>query len=502
MTIDDNVKSNEESSTPVSQEPVRVIEVPTIPTQTPSISSDKEILEPKKIGTASALIDELVLFNKSRPEVNEIVEAFINILDKGTKEEKDLLTKNLKDDDSYESKIREVYNHMNRMETNVNLIAEMLTDAKKHGGVAAAEGMFGSQISMPEPLQGSIPAGPKRLSGKQGKVSLIRNIHGYAKTPLFNSGIWVVIKPFSIAELNSFFESVDIEDKIYGRLYGGHYYLFQDFRIKQQFMDLIVGSIIDSSLKNWETSKEFEKALDIQDYDILIGAVCQLLFKDGLEYNIPCIHKDCGHVETVKIDLNKIRYNDYKLLTDDNIKTVLQAESDSINLEMIKAYKEKLVFERKIVSDGVTIHCETPSMWKYLQIGHTLAAKLFSGLHGESVEAKNFVQKLLSLASYSYLPWVFEIETDVQGPNWSISADRDIILHALDIFVIQEKDIMTRIEDEFIKKTKVSFMAYPGVKCPKCGGTPNDIKSDIYPADMQQLFFFLSYRILSSVGRN
>lgn len=472
------------------------------PKEEPVKNTDSIAMEPKKTSTSAMLIDELVLFNKSRDEVNNDVNDFLKVINEGPQEEKDLLIKKLKDDDSWESRIREVFNHMNRMETNVNLLVDMMTSSKNKGGMGKAEGMYSTQLSLPETQAEGIPKGPRRLTGKKGKSDLIRNLHGYAKTPLFNSGIWVAIKPFSIAELNSFFESVDTEDKIYGRLYGGHYYLFQDFRIKQQFMDLIAGNIVDSSLKDYETSKQLEKAVDLQDYDILIGAACQLLFKNGLEYNIPCIHKDCDHIETVKIDLANIRYNDYKLLTEENIKTILMAESETMNLENIKEYKDKLSFERKIVDDTTIIHCETPSMYKYLQIGHTLAAKLFHGLHSESIEAKNFVQKLLSLASYSYLPWIFEIETDVQGPNWSISADRDIILNALDIFILQEKDIMTRIEEEFIKKTKISFMAYPGVKCTKCGGTPGDIKSESYPADMQQLFFFLSYRILSSVGRN
>jgi len=229
-----------------------------------------------------------------------------------------------------------------------------------------------------------------------------------------------------------------------------------------------------------------------------------MLYRDGIDMDIPCLNEDCNHIETVKIDLSKIKLNNYSLLNEKSIETILTAPSQSLTLNDVEEYKNNLNIPSKIFGENssAVITCQTPSMYKYIETGKRITAKLMSGIHTDNIRDKKFITKLNSLAVYSYSPWVKTVEFDPHTANWTIIEEDRLIIKAIEDLIQKGDPILTKIQNDFITKSKISILCYPGVKCPKCGATPSDIKSEFYPADMQSVFFFLSSIALSKPGKN
>lgn len=473
----------------------------------PTTASEKKVLvvedEPdtKKVSLKEKL-ESMFLYNKSFDEIEAEVEKISLILNKDksklTAEEQKLFNKyeaDLVKDDSYIVRLFKAFEDQRRLYLSTDYLTNVIVDRIANGGVLEeAFGKLNHQLSNKKKntQDPNIPLKPMKLQGKAGKVEMMERFRGICRVPLLNSGFWITIKSQALLELNSFFESIDIEDKTYGRLLGGHYYLYYDHHIKQTFIDIITKSIVDSSLKGYYQSKVFEKALKLNDYDVLVGAACFMLFRNGIEIDVPCIHENCGNIETVEVDLSKIRYNDMTLLDEFCISTVLESSSESLTLEDLEVYQEHLKLDKAIVEGDHVITCEVPSMYRYFEYGNKAIAKLTNGIHGNDIHAANFASTINSLATYTYLPWIKKLEINPNTPDWAETDDGDIILENLEMLIYENYDVLADIQTKFIVKSKVSFMCYPGTKCPKCGGSPNGQDVNYQPADTQMLFFYLS----------
>lgn len=265
-------------------------------------------------------------------------------------------------------------------------------------------------------------------------------------------------------------------------------------------MDMITNAIVDSSLKGYDQSKVFEKALSLNDYDVLVGAACFLLFRNGIYLDIPCIHEGCGNIETVEVDLSKIRYNDLSLLDEYCIESITSAGSETLTLEDLEVYRSHLKFNNTIVEGDSVITCEVPSMNKYLQLGSKAIAKLTTGVHGNNIQATNFASTLNSLAAFTYIPWIKKIEMFPNTPDWTETSDTDLILDLLENLIYENYPVLSDIQTNFITNTKISFLCYPGTKCSKCGGSPNGQDVNYQPADVQ-LLFYLSTQTLQKPAK-
>jgi len=478
------------------------------------VSEDRD---KKKEATNPNYIKDIKLYNRSIGEIDayltqintdvEQIKKDLNeaILEKDEDKIKSLTTalesyeKKYDDENSFLFGITKLRLDMARYDNNIEYIGNLLSECvKSEHDIKQATGLMTHMLNRGEVQPREEGSAPLKLSGQQGESFLLNKLRGLCRVPFYNSGFWVVIKSISLYELNAFFESVDLDEKVFGRILGGHYYHMYDFRIKQAFIDLMAAHIVDSSLKDFDKSKVFEKALTLPDYNALVAAANFMLYREGIELDMVCVHEDCRHVETVNIDLAQIRYNDHSLMTSKHIATVNEAEARSLTLNDLKEYRDTLVIEKRIFSEKnpTVVTCETPTMYKYFDIGNKMTTKLISGLHTDNIHDRRFAQHMNGLAVYIYLPWIEKIEMDIGSTFQSETDKQDMLTIIIEDLIVGNDPILAKIQKEFINKAAISYFCYPGVKCKGCGRTSEDIKSDYYPADVQTLFFYLSSRTL------
>lgn len=459
--------------------------------------------------TRDEVSKDIVEFNKRMEELSSIINSNSDDSDKTTeaKEELEKIIKQLNDSKSLISRLIEAEEYNRRYTDNqefiTNVIGKFIESSHKF---EEAVGKFNLTLNAPvEKIKETAEIKPVMITGKQGSLLLLRKFRGVCKVPLFNSGMWIVLKCPGLGELNDFFETVSMEEDQYGRLLGGHYYLTYDYFLKEKAIEIIHANIIDSSLKDFDKIGTFLKAFDLNDYDVALNAICYLMNRDGVDMDIPCIDNDeCQHIESVCIDLSKIRYNNYSILTDKNINTMMEATSGSLTLNDIDEYKRSFNIVYNVFSEkeGVVINCSSPSIGKHIETGKKITAKLINGIHSDKVTDKRFVTKLNSLSVFSYSQWVESMDFYPHTTDWMKTEDPSIIQTTLENLIQKGDPILKRIQDEFIMKIKTSILCYPGVKCPKCGAEPSDIKSEYFPADIQTVFFFLSSIALTKPGKD
>jgi len=180
------------------------------------------------------------------------------------------------------------------------------------------------------------------VRGTNAESMFLASIRGMKKVYLYNSGFWVLIRPLTIAQLNSFYETVDLETKELGRDIGSVFFAFADVFLKQKFCELLSTIVVKSNLVGFEDENVLLQALDFHEYDVLVWAASCLLYKAS-EVTLPfvCVSKECDYKHSsTDIDLNKLRFDRTEHMTPEQIAFV--RKSESVTLADVQKYRAEL----------------------------------------------------------------------------------------------------------------------------------------------------------------
>jgi hypothetical protein len=122
-------------------------------------------------------------------------------------------------------------------------------------------------------------------------------------------------------------------------------------------------------------------------------------------------------------------------------------------------------------------------------------------LNGEHDISTDIVSNLLTFHLYKMLtPWIKTLSLCDENGNLQYQIpDREAIFDSLDVDHLEDSTIYEDASN-FIRDTKISFYSSTTLKCPKCGKAA-DLKNDnMFPLDMQYLFFCLSCHMLEQTG--
>ena len=337
--------------------------------------------------------------------------------------------------------------------------------------------------------------GPLELTGNDAILNSIAKTQGLLKLHLFNSGFYVVIKPFSNDELNTFYNLVDEERNELGRYIGAHYYLIDDVFMKQKFIELFCKyAVVDSNLKNWSKKKTLQKAINLQDYDTIVWGQCALLFKDGVDIDLHCANDDCRAVERVKIDLRKIRINNFELLSEEMINQVIS--TTPVTLDMVKKYQNSPCFTGEFsLKDGSKLITNTPTLESYNTTGEAVISKIILAINTGDEKDTEIINRHYHLNMYKILaPWVTQanIYDDDDGSLAWITKSKDALVTLMENDHNNANGKLYKQFLNFFFATKVSHYCYSTIKCPVCGKEAPSKLKDFTPFDVHQLFFFLA----------
>lgn len=333
-----------------------------------------------------------------------------------------------------------------------------------------------------------------RISSNEAIKLAMAASQGIMKVHFYNSGFYVNIRPPVLVELNQLYNTIRSSGKEYEKEFGALYHLPFDKKIKEAIMELFTNLVIDSNLHNYDKPGVLMDALAFPDHVVAMWAMSCLMFKEGAKIRYVCAEHNCGHVHNTTIDISKMRMNNYRLVSAEQVMFTNSATVRT--LEDLAKYRMSLKLEEKVVLDEQwSLKLDTCVMSEWFAFANEFNSKLLSQLQDTSEESiANYYE---SAQNRIVAPWTKEViitENGIEG----IIADKSVFAGVLDALQLHESKIIqkeyarltARIED-YIQKISVSHICYSFNKCPKCGKIPSSAVNNLIACDVQSTFFTL-----------
>jgi phage FluMu protein Com len=389
----------------------------------------------------------------------------------------------------------------------MKLICEFLQQLKEQGKTLTDSVEYLSdKVQTGRTMTANPDGSPVILTGEEARIATIARTRGFRRVVLPNSGFHITLRPMGLSELLEFARSVDTEEKELGKILGGHFHVIADVFIKQKFMSLLPRVVIGSNLTGYATGKTLVENIAFQDYDTILHAMCTAMYRSGIAINITC--PKCkisysGH----KIDLNKVKHHVLDGIPREAVEFLYNTKQQ-VTPAQLAEYREKLLGQEYMIKNccGMNFVLQVPTMEHWLTCSVKMMAKMTAVIQGkpqfdDDATALEFTVNIAKMMA----PWIRRIEhLDGSLKPISVTSDPEAILEALEAAQINpdpnEADIYTRIQD-FIQMTKLTYICYTMVQCPKCKAVPSVNVGDYTPVDVQDLFFNLACHTYSVTGK-
>jgi hypothetical protein len=329
------------------------------------------------------------------------------------------------------------------------------------------------------------------LSGKEALLVLNAKNKSNRKVWLYNSGIYVILRGPTLTELNTAYNRIIDEINNYQYEFGMHYYLFNDFVIKEAVLDLIYKLIIDTNYVGWSRNKAIFDVISLPDYRVLLHAIGSLMYQDKYPYYFACTNtntsngKPCTHIETVEIDLRKIRFNNYSMIPEEAM-DILYKSGNRTKEEIIK-YKELLNLNKYIyLGEDYRGMTKIPSINEYTEFGKKFNRSIIEAIHlDDDKKIEQYIKYNYYKVFTIWLDYVEMMNEDIVSAKF---VDEETIANLLDIVQLEDTDFGDKMT-EFIHDISISHIAIPFNGCPSCNYIPEYCKNGYITFDPQSHFF-------------
>ena len=338
------------------------------------------------------------------------------------------------------------------------------------------------------------------LGGKEADLFFAARLRGIRKIYLHSSGFWVTLRAPTIVELQTLMNSVDLENDELGASLGGIHYYCLDAVLKRRFIEFAVSLITSANLPNWDKDGELVKYLSYNDLETLMWAVCTSMYKKGVSIAHVCLNTECRHTRSdIKYDLSKLRLINTDLLNEDAIMT--STSETPVDVEILDAYRNSTLKGNTTVSfieedNKITVTTRVPSIKEYIDHCGLILGKIISITNGEKkIKSRKVGLALTSVFINAYTPWIESITISnkdlVNDKNAITSKTQETITSTLDYFLDTgtDNDFVDKMDD-FINKSKVSFIGFRNEPCEKCG-KKDETAGEFRTWDITSLFFTL-----------
>lgn len=356
-------------------------------------------------------------------------------------------------------------------------------DGKKYGDAFSGR-------SNARPLKGSSTVG-----GDKALQTAMSLISGIRRVALYNSGFNVVIRPPLLNELHQYYLRCRSAAQEFGRQFGQFSFIPADVELKAAGFALFESLVQDSNLKDWKTPGMLRKHISILDFDVCLWGMATLMFPEGTDTEMFCNKRDCKHVDIAKIDIAKMRFNDYSKLSDEAIKFVCATDSNSIRTpEDLANYHTNILQDTAAltVNDEWSIHVEVPSIEKVLLDGEAYVANMASKVQMRNgIDVADFINTKYFRV---FAPWINRISyCDNKSGAYLHFTDPIRLPEIIEALQLdKEKCPLDTKIIEFMNNKKVTQFGYLYSKCPNCDAVPDVAVNGIIPCDMQYNFFTLT----------
>lgn len=356
-----------------------------------------------------------------------------------------------------------------------------------------------------------------------GEAALLRvqsrlGMGTHVQIPLWNSGIWVTIKPPHEDAFLELQERIALEKITLGRASRG--LVFDNYQVytMHHVMEFIYRHITATTLKFGQEGMEaaLDEAILITDIpNLLLGVLCTM-YPHGYELTQPCTAdiSKCTEVFQGLIGLPKIGWVDVTRFNDNQRRHMANRRSDSMTMAEVKAFQEQFPSQETSVvklRSGINIVLEVPNMARYRDSGQrwvdaieTDTARSFgTNLQGQAREEYMFNQAIISsLGAYSH--WYKQIVILGDNDDDQIIVDR-VTLEATAKTLSADREVVFQVEKAIKRFNDYASCTIVGIvnfECPKCKQTqlrPDAPNQVIIPIDVISTFFTLLSKRLEKI---
>lgn len=353
------------------------------------------------------------------------------------------------------------------------------------------------------------------LSGERASLRVMHSL-GIGKIfrfPLYNSGLWLTLKPPSesvLLELNRLIVSDKIElgRRQYGLLFNNLSAVTTD-----RLVSLALEQVYQTNLNNPD-NVDLRTLISSNDIPTLLWGLINTIYPNGFQYQRSCIAdpEKCQHVISERINLSKLQWTNRRGLTDWQLSHMSKMAKGSIDIASVKRYKDELLSQQNreitlstMTGGTINLVLRVPTVSEYIESGHrwigdvTAMVNKALSLDTNNNERNRFiVNQGQSTALRQYLHWVAEVKLNNGEEGFSIIKDRE----TLEI-VFNDVSADDEIRNGFMKEiakyiddSTITVIGIPVFDCPACGGENKAPKifpklTNIIPIDVQQTFFTL-----------
>jgi len=306
----------------------------------------------------------------------------------------------------------------------------------------------------------------------------------------YNSGFNVVLRAPLLAELSDYWRACTDKQNEYGRIFGQLCFIPADIYCRSAAMDLFEKLVIDSNLVDFSVPGVLRKALSFLDFETMLWAISCVMFPKGVKIDHICHEDKCRHTESVMIDVKSLRFNDYTLMSADNIKYTNSNEKRTVD-DLIK-YKASIKNDKEQVriDDEWSTTIGIPSFFEYEESSLSFISEMERKIQ---LSALAEVNDYVNARYFALLAPFTKLVTYVSKENGKVINFEGIegniskLLESLQSGSIS----FSKTVHDFVISKKITHICYTLNACPSCGKIPASAVGRLVPCDVQNTFFTL-----------
>jgi hypothetical protein len=342
----------------------------------------------------------------------------------------------------------------------------------------------------------------KDMRGKQAELAFTAKLRGLKKVYLYNSGFYVVIRPWTLGELNMFFQSVDMEDNTLGNLLGYYRFTIQDAFVKKSFMEIFPSCVVISNLKGWANGNHLVNNISFNDYDTLLWAVCSMMYKEPIPTSIHCLDDQCRAVVDGEYDLSRMCLLNHSVLGKEAFEFI-HADNE-VDADMLREYRNTILGGNTGVIDTITkvrYKLAVPLMNEYLAAASQTIADLIGAVNGtNNVKNRTLANQIIIQFNRNYIPWISEIQMLENDKVVLSTSDKSTYGPILERLGHDDSNAdLHEALSKFMRDSQAVIIGYTPQPCSACGKTIG-VGSGYVALDVEKLFFDLTYQALYEIG--
>lgn len=338
---------------------------------------------------------------------------------------------------------------------------------------------------------------------EEALLQLTARLNSVKKLRLVNSGFYITLKKLSVGEIKAILDQIDDDGKIMGRILGGHFYTLSDYFYVQQISAFLKHIVGGSNLNKWNHGNNLIKFISLNDFNLILGALGEHLFMDGVKYLIECPEESCSYTEKIKLDIADTAIVEWSRLPEEAIKRLFS--DDEFTVKDYFKYQELIGASDSVnVTEKIEMKLKVPTIFTFLKHGDVLMARLINALYKDDAAPTDQQMMDYRVLNYykNFLGWIEKVvchPVDENDKGCTITKKR-AIEELLEPAVWEKNEERTKFLD-FFKKSSLVHHGVLGKQCPKCGRVPNPKTNGYIALDMHNFFYNLSaFHLLRSLS--